>query len=123
QKPVEAISETALAKLTAYHWPGNIRELENVIERAVNIVGDKIILAGHIVLDHGHIPLPRAVSASSRPLAETLDEVERDVLLQELKRHRTSRQLGAALGLSHTAILKKLHKHGLTTDKKTDRRS
>jgi len=121
QKPVEAISETALAKLTAYQWPGNIRELENVIERAVNIVGDKIILAGHIVLDHGHTPQPRNTATNGRSLAETLDEVERDILLQALKRHKTSRQLGAALGLSHTAVLKKLRKHGLAIEKKNDR--
>lgn len=122
QKPVDAISETALAKLTAYHWPGNIRELENVIERAVNIVDDKIILTGHIVLDQGQTPLPRGAAAPERPLAETLDEVEREVLLQARKRYRTSRQIGAALGLSHTAVLKKLRKHGLTTGEKSDRR-
>jgi transcriptional regulator of aroF, aroG, tyrA and aromatic amino acid transport len=118
---VEAISETALAKLTAYQWPGNIRELENVIERAVNIVNDKIILAKHIVLDHGHTPQPRNAATNGRSLAETLDEVERDILLQALKRHKTSRQLGAALGLSHTAGLKKLRKHGLAIEKKNDR--
>ncbi len=122
QKPVDAISETALAKLAAYHWPGNIRELENVIERAVNIVSDKIILASHIVLDHGLTPQPRGADVPGRPLAESLAEVERDIIIQARKRHRTSRQLGAALGLSHTAVLKKLRKYGLTIDNNDDRR-
>ena len=122
QKPVTAISETALARLAAYHWPGNIRELENVMERAINIVADGMILAEHIILDHGHTPAPRGTALADRPLEDTLSEVEREVLARAAARHRTSRQLGNALGLSHTAVLKKLKKYGLTLGNNSDRR-
>jgi transcriptional regulator of aroF, aroG, tyrA and aromatic amino acid transport len=113
QKQVTIISETALRKLTAYHWPGNIRELENVVERAVNIVEGQVILAEHIILDQDIAQRTPGAVAGERPLDETLAEVERELLTKALTKHRTSRQLGAALGLSHTAVLKKLKKHGL----------
>ncbi len=115
RKQVDAISDTALHCLTHYHWPGNIRELENVIERAINIVNGTIVLAEHIILDQA--PIAPAVANTNIPehqtLAEIVDKVEKDILSAALKQHRTSRRLGAALGLSHTAVLKKLHKYGL----------
>ncbi|EGO64103.1 TyrR/PhhR family helix-turn-helix DNA-binding protein [Acetonema longum] len=46
-------------------------------------------------------------------LEERLGEVERDILQAAMRKFRSSRQLGAALGLSHTAVLKKLKKYGL----------
>ncbi|MBP2641874.1 MAG: tyrR [Firmicutes bacterium] len=117
QKKVNAISDTALHCLTHYHWPGNIRELENVIERAINILGDTTVLAEHIILDQTQ-PVCTPITDTNLPvqqtLAEIVDKVEKDVLGAALRQHRTSRRLGAALGLSHTAVLKKLHKHGLS---------
>ncbi|HAK72722.1 MAG TPA: hypothetical protein DCP36_02510, partial [Sporomusaceae bacterium] len=51
------------------------------------------------------------------PINQTLDSiveaVERDVLIRSLQQHKSSRQLGKMLGLSHTAILKKLKKYNL----------
>ncbi|VBB05820.1 pas fold-4 [Lucifera butyrica] len=115
QKTANVISETALNKLTHYHWPGNIRELENVIERAVNIVNDTAILAEHIILDHDYTSLPPdSQTLPPRTLDEMIQEVEKDILQKSLRQYRTSRQLGHALGLSHTAILKKLRKYNLS---------
>lgn len=113
-KHVEILSQTALEKLCSYHWPGNIRELENVIERAVNIVTDNMILGEHIIFDQDYTPPSTAMAAAcNRTLEQIIDEVERDVLIKTMTKHTTSRQLGAVLGLSHTAVLKKLRKHGL----------
>lgn len=117
QKPVSAISETALRKLTGYHWPGNIRELENVIERSVNMVNDATVLTENIILDHDFVMPRPGINNAERPLEETITEVERDILLRALDKYRTSRQLGSALGLSHTAVLKKLKRHGLSLRK------
>jgi two-component system response regulator AtoC len=61
-KPVRALSDEALEHLVAYPWPGNIRELENVIERA-------IILADGDVL--GLRELPEGITSRSRSAAET----------------------------------------------------
>lgn len=113
QKRVDAISDAALEKLNRYNWPGNIRELENVIERSVNIVQGSVILSEHIVLYTDTLPAASHSLNEQRSFAEIMDQTEREILLNALNMHRTSRKLGAALGLSHTAVLKKLHKHGL----------
>lgn len=114
QKKATAISEAAHRKLADYNWPGNIRELENVIERAVNIIDGSVILAEHIILYQDQAAKTDKAAQGRLTLAEILDQTEREILEAALEKHPTSRQLGAALGLSHTAILKKLHKYGLS---------
>ncbi|SDF11796.1 sigma 54-interacting transcriptional regulator [Sporomusa acidovorans] len=113
-KEVDTFQQSALEKLINYHWPGNIRELENVIERAVNIVPDTMILREHIIFDQDYTPSVSAVFACDQTLDEIIYEVEHNVLLKALGKYTTSRQLGVALGLSHTAVLKKLRKHQLS---------
>jgi TyrR family helix-turn-helix protein/PAS domain S-box-containing protein len=121
QKSVNTISETALRKLIEYHWPGNIRELENVIERAVNIVTGPVVLFEHIILDQDFAPAAKAGDSPvdpTRPLEEIVAEAERTALAQAMQKYSTSRRLGAALGLSHTAVLKKIRKYSLQPPKK-----
>ncbi len=119
QKPEATIRETALRKLMEYHWPGNIRELENVIERAVNIMAGTVVLEEHIVLDQRAAPQVEATpSADTRSLEEIVAEAERAALAQAMERHPTSRKLGSALGLSHTTVLKKIRKYALNPPKK-----
>ncbi len=112
-KQVDAISEAALHTLEHYHWPGNIRELENVIERAVNIVDGSVLLSEHILLYREGTNTPPPTASRQRKLSEVMADTEREVLRQAQRQYRTSRQLGQALGLSHTAVLNKLRKHGL----------
>jgi len=51
------LSETALARLTAYDWPGNVRELANVIQRAVALCPERVILPHHLAVGHvGTVP-------------------------------------------------------------------
>ena len=119
QKPNVTIRETALRKLMEYHWPGNIRELENVIERAVNIMTGPVVLEEHIVLEQGLPPKAEAtLPAHARPLEEIVAEAERAALAQAMERYPTSRKLGSALGLSHTTVLKKIRKYALHPPKK-----
>lgn len=116
QQPLAALSANALDKLTAYSWPGNIRELENILERAISLTPGSILLAEHILLhpQQPHIPA-MPVHGPGRTLAEIIDAAEKEALEQLLPLARSSRRLGTMLGLSHTAVLKKLRKHGLTS--------
>ncbi len=114
KKPSPLIGEAAMAKLIRYQWPGNIRELENVLERAVNLVDGPAILAHHIQVQDNIAPITQL----QKPLGlfrleESVAEAEREALLQAVQHHRSSRRLGEALGLSHTAVLKKLKKYGI----------
>jgi transcriptional regulator of aroF, aroG, tyrA and aromatic amino acid transport len=92
--------------------------LENVIERAVNIVNDSVLLAEHIIFDHDYTPQNCPLPLINRTLDEIVAEVERETLVKAIRSHKTLRQLGAFLGLSHTAVLKKLRKYGLVIPKK-----
>jgi chemotaxis protein methyltransferase CheR len=74
-KFIESIPETVMAALQDYHWPGNIRELENVLERAViNTSGPRLHLADDL-------------TKKTTPLsaAKTLQSVERDYIVQVLE--------------------------------------
>lgn len=118
-KQVSEFSDTALRKLTTYHWPGNIRELENVIERAVNVANSDVIIAEQIILDQDYTPHePNIDAGQPRTLEQMVSEVEREALAKALNQYRTLRQIGEALGLSHTAVLKKLRKYGLSQTQK-----
>ncbi len=114
-KEADYISEKALQVLTGYDWPGNIRELENVMERAVNIVHGNIISEEQLFLGRNVTPLRQALPAvAERTLEEMLAETEREILCRVLCQYHTSRKLGSVLGLSHTSVLKKLRKYGLS---------
>jgi PAS domain S-box-containing protein len=73
-KRVEGISEASLRRLHAYHWPGNIRELENVIERAIILCDDPIL-----EIDAGLLPgsAPTAGALSPMPENGRLEAVEK----------------------------------------------
>jgi len=96
--------------LGSYPWPGNIRELQNLIERAV-------ILSEDGVLPN---PLPNQeigdVSISKSP--STLKEIERDLILQALEDHGWtvggSNGAAAQLGVKRTTLIAKMQKFGLS---------
>ena len=108
------LSLAVMDMLQRYAWPGNIRELENVLERAVNLVDGPAILSHHIQVQEAgpSIAAPKHQSTQLR-LGDSVAEAEREALLQAVQHHRSSRRLGEALGLSHTAVLKKLKKYGI----------
>jgi transcriptional regulator of aroF, aroG, tyrA and aromatic amino acid transport len=116
QTPVYRFSPQALEKLQAYSWPGNVRELENIIERAVNLVDGP-----EIQPDHLHIGKKTGSGKAKvqfetyQTLEERVAEFEREILQETMKRFHSSRRAGAVLGISHTAVIKKLKKHGLWT--------
>jgi len=117
QRSVTGFSPLALQRLESYNWPGNVRELKNVIERAVNLVDGIEVQSEHIFLGRlsGSPALPTLVQFETyQTLDERLGELERIILQETFRRFRSSRRMGAVLGLSHTAVLKKMHKYELS---------
>lgn len=111
---VTGISDEAKEVLKKHRWPGNIRELENIIERAFNMVdGSEIQLK--------HLPNYLQIIANNdiRPYVEgtletILDEVEKDALIIALKNANGNKvQAAKSLGLSRAGLYKKLIKHQL----------
>src|SRR5699024_4406313 len=82
-RTVQSISKTALNKLQAYSWPGNIRELENIISRAVIFmdISDRTIEYDHIIdLTEQKVDKQETISNTesyNKPLREALDQYER----------------------------------------------
>jgi transcriptional regulator with PAS, ATPase and Fis domain len=83
---VDTISPECMAELTAYHWPGNIRELENVLERAVNIMDEGVcILKEHLPC---LIPAPKCIGTEDlinrADLLEARQDAERNAIMKAM---------------------------------------
>jgi two-component system response regulator HydG len=108
-RPVQSISEEAMARLMAYDWPGNVRELENAIERAV-------ALGSGPVLQLADLPSNLHYSSSERLPANDellpLEELERRAIFRAL-RETGGDKLAAArlLGIGKTTLYRKLKQY------------
>ena len=119
------ISLAVMDMLQRYSWPGNIRELENVMERAVLLVGqDGLILPQHLPreLHSTHCPFgPEAHKGPVEPytasgtLQDRLDELERACITDALARHKGHMGHAAqALGLTERVMALRMKKHGIS---------
>jgi DNA-binding NtrC family response regulator len=111
-RELEAVSPAFLERAAAHDWPGNIRELENVIERA-------LIMSGGALLDGSDLFVPVS-SAARAPRAApegTLADMERAYIVRVLEaaRWQIEGERGAArvLGLNPSTLRGRLRKHGI----------
>lgn len=116
--PPTRISEEALQKLLEYDWPGNVRQLENEIERAVVLSQGKIITSQLLSLEPGRNSVQVDVLDQVRkavPLDDILREVEHLALSETLRETDGDRKQAAQrLGISLTNFQAKLKEHGLS---------
>ena len=121
-RPTAAIGSGALADLQAYSWPGNIRELRNVIERALILDPEPVIEA--IDLPPG-APAPGAAEAApdgggDLNLRAAAARREREVVREALRRSGGIRKEAARLlGIDQRNVAYYLHKHGIDPDDPT----
>jgi two-component system, NtrC family, response regulator HydG len=102
------ISEEAIDLLRRYDYPGNVRELRNIIERASLLCDGKAIQPAHLPEEVHTGRISRRTTAS-RPAS--LEEVERQTLESRLARHRGNRKtLAAELGISERTLYRRLKK-------------
>ena len=110
RKNVEGVSRETLNKLMSYTWPGNIRELENVIERAVILCKGKIV-------EPVDIPLYQEKTGSlqdlsGKPLQVLMDQVERQIIINTLESTGADKEKTAKiLQISRASLYNKINKH------------
>lgn len=117
-KNIKGITKEALNHLINYSWPGNIRELENIIERAINLSSRDIItprdLPYYFREDGKH-------KESLLPLDQdellTFEEYEKIIIEKAMKVYGSYNKAGKALGLTHRTISLKCKKYGIEVNK------
>src|SRR5579884_1514540 len=123
---IRGISTKALRALEKYGWPGNIRELQNVVERAVALsAGPKVQLDDLPETIRHHSGVSAAATQRSKAIAptgpfssgtldQTTEAAEIQCIILALKKHNSNRSRAAAdLGISRMGLYKKLRRYGL----------
>jgi DNA-binding NtrC family response regulator len=113
-RKVTGFTPEAIGALEAYSWPGNIRELQNVVERAVLLGKAELITPADLPREVSGGSTIRATRGGHRTLKEALEEPERQIILEVLEAHAWNRNATAdALGVNRTTLYKKMKRLGL----------
>ncbi len=109
-KNISRISTPAIEMLTRYHWPGNIRELENCIERAVLLCDEEVIRAEH--LPPSLQMVKKTESISGRSFTEIIANKEKELIVDALKQTGgKQRKAAKELGITERMLGYKIKKY------------
>jgi len=103
------LSRNAFNMLSQYNWPGNVREVSNVIERLIVVTPCDVIFPHDIPLEFGDRSRYESVN-SKLPLKEHLEKVELSLIKSAIKRHGSARKAAPYLGVDASTITRKLKK-------------
>lgn len=99
------LSPKAYSLILNYSWPGNVRQLESAIERAIHLADGKMIKAEYFGIDENESPIKTTSDM-------TLDEIEKKVIEESLQRHEGNMSSCAkSLGISRPTLYRKLEKY------------
>jgi len=113
--PHTELSNDALQFLTRLPYPGNIRELKNLVERTILISGKESLDGADFESQYHRHEEPSSSVTSLTGM--TLDEIERQTILQALERcHGNLSQVAITLGISRAALYRRLEKYSITTN-------
>ena len=113
------LSPDAIEMLQSYPFPGNVRELENVLERALTLCMDGRITSEHIKVrsaarPNTTDPQPQALEDGGGPLGDKLEDMERDAIIKALEKTRYNKTAAAKLlGMSFRALRYRVKKLGI----------
>lgn len=120
RRPVLEITPEAVRALEAYEWPGNVREMENVIERAVALTDSEIIdrqdlpsQIGGVSQENSHFPTMR-IPGDGIDLAETIALIEKALIKQAMEKSSDVKARAAALlNINRTTLVEKIKRYGM----------
>jgi transcriptional regulator with PAS, ATPase and Fis domain len=108
RKPGIELNPSAINELQKYRWPGNIRELQHILERAVIMAEGKYINPRDFILDNKYSGEETSVNTLN------LEEVEKNTILKALRKHQYNVSAAAKdLGLGRTTMYRKMEKYEL----------
>jgi len=108
KRPGMKVEKSVMGKLKKYAWPGNIRELQHAVERAIILNDGKVIQSAELLISGGSI-IPKRDQQTL-----TLDEMEKQFIQQSLNDHEGNVSTTArTLGMTRTALYRRMKKHGL----------
>lgn len=110
------ITEEAVCVLQELDWPGNIRELENIIERImISFDGDMItkFQVGRAIGKPVSPNTPAAMDLDDKTMVEIMDEYERYVLTQFMSKHKRASEVAKALKMNKSTLSRRLNKYGI----------
>lgn len=117
---ISRMDASFLQILKSYHWPGNLRELQNQMRRAVlfsqngTLTADCLAIDRSLTIDAQEAREKAALSGGGWSLTHRMASSEKEILEETLRAHNNNRAATArALGISRTALYKKLHRLGL----------
>ncbi|MBQ3185228.1 MAG: sigma 54-interacting transcriptional regulator, partial [Firmicutes bacterium] len=111
----KTISPEAMTLLFKYPWPGNIRELQNIIERLTITSNGRMITEDNLPLFLKQEAKTNANVNVNLSLAEAMEKAEKSILEKALADYGSTRAMAKALQVSQPTIVRKLHKYELTS--------
>lgn len=114
-KPINSIDSESIQYLQNYHWPGNIRELENIIERAINMCDSDIIVANDLPMYITNI-IPKnksLINFKENDDLMKLEDYEKEIIALAMKKYKSYNKAGQALGVTHRTVALKCKKYGI----------
>jgi transcriptional regulator of aroF, aroG, tyrA and aromatic amino acid transport len=114
-KKILGVELEFINSLIEYSWPGNIRELQNVIERAMNLCSKDLLGKEHLII--GLNETPKLLNNISKveeeefKLKDLVEACEKEAIIKALKKHKSCRKAAKALGVSHTTVINKMDKY------------
>jgi len=121
------LTKESLDLLMGQTWPGNVRQLENILERIINVMDCAELKPQHLYewtdlvstphpaeREEGIFQIQIPVDKEWPPLKKIVSEVEKQVLIRVLETHASSRKAGKILGVSNTTILNKMKSYGIS---------
>src|SRR5207253_293682 len=117
RKDLFDVTQEAMAALESFDWPGNIRQLENVLQQAVLVSKDRVLRLEDLppFVRQGKSAPTNGHATNGETLESSRENTEKAVILRALQLHNWSRtQAAQALGISRVTLHKKIKKYQLT---------